>query len=220
MVAALLACAAPIGCRSIEAPPPLPPQRVLVNVTGGGGAPIAGVVVRPSAGSAGITDEHGVATVAIAGEEGAKVDLAVACPEGYAAPADVGRVVVRRASRPPRIDIACKPFQHAVVVAFKTTGASNIPILYLGQEIARTDDSGYALAELEPKVGETLEFTLSTSDPDQRWLRPQSPRRTVLVPEGDEIVTIEEKFVEERPKVRKPPPKKILIPRRLDADKS
>jgi hypothetical protein len=206
------------GCRTFEAPPPPAPQRILVQVSASNGSPLSGVAVRPSAGSSGTTNEEGVATLFLEGEEGTKIDLSVACPEGYVAPANLGRVVVRRASRAPHIEIPCKPYQHAVLIAFKTTGATNIPIRYLGEEIARTDGAGYALVELEPKVGETLDFTLGTDNPDQRWLRPQNPQRTVLVPEGEETLTIEQKFVEERPKVKKTPPKKIAVPKRIEPD--
>jgi len=214
-----LACALAAGCAGLRPPPPLPPQEIVVRVSAGEGEPLPGVSVRPSAGTQGVTDARGVTRILISGEEGAKVDLAVACPEGYAAPAGVTRVVVRRASKAPELDIPCKPYEHAVVIAFKTTGASGIPVLYLGREIARTDESGYALVELEPKVGETLEFTLDTSDPKYKFLRPQSPERTVQVPDGEEAFTIEQKFIEDKPKVKKAAAPRPNIPKELLPDK-
>jgi len=192
------------GCSSMRPPPPPPPQEVVIRVTAGDNAPLKGVQVRPtagpSAGTSGLTDQNGLVRIKIAGDEGARVDLAVACPEGYSAPPAVTKVTVRRASKVPQIDIPCRPYEHAVVIAFKSTGAVNIPILYLGREIARTDSAGYALIELEPKVGENLEFTLDTSDPSHKYLRPQSPGRSVQVPDGEEVFTIEQKFTEDRPK--------------------
>lgn len=179
-----------------------------MRVSAGDGAPLAGVTVRPSSGTIGTTDKNGVTRIQIHGEEGTKVDLAIACPDGYAAPASVTKVTVRRASKVPELDIPCKSYEHAVLVAFKTSGAVNVPILYLGREIARTDEAGYALVELEPKVGETLAFTLDTSANEKhKHLRPQSPQRTVQVPDGEEVFTIEQKFVEERPVVVRRPGK-------------
>ena len=209
---AVMAGGASAGCAGLRPPPPLPPQQILVRVSAGAGEPLAGVAVKPSSGKPAVTDAKGFARLEILGDEGAKVDLAVACPEGYAAPANVTRVTVRRASRTPELEIPCKGYEHAVLVAFKTTGATGIPILYLGREIARTDASGHALVELEPKVGETLEFTLDTSDPKLKFLRPQNPERSVRVPDGDEAFTVEQKFVEEKPKAVRAAVKKPQVP--------
>lgn len=183
-----------------------------MRVSAGAGEPLAGVAVRPSAGTQATTDAKGVARLKILGDEGAKVDLAIGCPEGYAAPSTITRVTVRRASRTPEFDIPCKGYEHAVLIAFKTTGAAGIPILYLGREIARTDATGHALVELEPKVGENLEFTLDTSDPKLKFLRPQNPERSVRVPDGDEAFTVEQKFVEDKPKAPRVVVKKNPIP--------
>lgn len=171
-----------------------------MRVSTGDGEPLNGVAVTTSAGPHGLTDSKGVAVLKIDGEEGAKVDLAIACPEGFATAAAT-HVTLRRADRPPLFDIPCKPYEHAVVIAFKTTGAPNLPITYLGTELTRTDAAGYALVELEPKVGESLKFTFDTSDPKLKHLRPQNPEVTIRVPDGDETFTIEQRFIEERPKV-------------------
>lgn len=187
-------------------------------MTAGAGEPLANVNVRPSAGTIGMTDSRGYARIRIAGEEGSKVDLQVSCPEGYAAPTGVTKVTVRRASKTPELEVPCKPYEHAVVVAFKTTGAKGVPILYLGREIAKTDDAGYALVELEPKVGETLEFTLDTNDPKLKFMRPQNPQRTVQVPDGEETFTIEQKFVEDKPKPKGFKAPKPNVPKEIKPD--
>lgn len=199
-LSAALVALASTSCHALQAPPPLPPQQVLVRVSTGDGEPLRGVAVKTSAGPQGVTDERGVVTLAIDGEEGAKVDLAIACPAGFATAATT-RLTLRRADRPPLFEIPCKPYEHAVVIAFKTSGAAGIPISYLGAELTRTDAAGYALVELEPKVGESLKFTFDTSDPKLKHLRPQNPEVTIRVPDGDETFTIEQRFVEEKPKV-------------------
>ncbi len=199
------------ACAGLKPPPPPQPQEIQVRVTADGD-PLAGVAVKPSAGTQAVTNARGIARLKITGEEGTKVDLSVVCPEGYAAPANVTHVTVRRASRIPEFDIPCKGYEHAVLIAFKTTGAAGIPILYLGREIARTDASGYALVELEPKVGETLEFKLDTSDPKLKFLRPQNPERSVRVPDGDEAFTVEQQFVEDKPKAGHVATKKVQAP--------
>lgn len=198
--ASLLVALSSIGCQSMQAPPPLPPQEIVVRVSTGDGEPLGGVAIQTSAGPRGKTDDKGVAVLRIDGEEGAKVDLAIACPAGFATAAAT-HVTLRRADRPPLFEIPCKPYEHAVVVALKTTGAANIPIMYLGSELTRTDAAGYALVELEPKVGEALKFTFDTTDPKLKNLRPQNPEVTIQVPDGDETFTIEQRFVEEKPKV-------------------
>ena len=180
-----------------------------MRVSTGEGEPLHGVGVASSDGAHGVTDDRGVTVLRIDGEEGTKIDLTIACPEGFATAAAT-RVTLRRADRPPLFDVPCKPYEHAVVIAFKTTGAANIPISYLGTELTRTDAAGYALVELEPKVDESLKFTFDTSDPKLKHLRPQNPEVTVRVPDRDETFTIEQRFVEEKPavvRVVKPQPK-------------
>jgi hypothetical protein len=206
------------GCHALQPPPPLPPQEVVVRVSTGDGEPLHGVAVRTSTGPQGQTDDRGVAVLKIDGEEGAKVNLSIVCPTGFAAAAST-HITLRRADRPPVFDIPCRPYEHAVVIAFKTTGAPNLPISYLGAELTRTDEAGYALVELEPKVGESLKFTFDTSDPKLKHLRPQNPEVTIRVPDGDETFTIEQRFIEDRPKVIKivkpiPKPVEIVAPKR------
>lgn len=220
-VAVAVAAVASTACASLAAPAPLPPQDILVRVNGGENVPLRGVTVKPSAGKEGRTDAHGVAHLQITGEEGARIDLTVTCPDGYAAPVNGTKITVRRTSKPPEFDVPCRPYEHAILVAFKTTGASGVPILYLGREIAKTDEAGYALVELEPKAGETLAFTLDTSDPKHKFLRPQNPERTVLAPDGsqgEEAFTIEQKFVEEKPKPKIVAAPKPILPKRLLPD--
>ncbi len=192
-----------MGCERLYAPPPLPPQEIIVRVSASDGAPLEGVLVRTGQRTSARTDGQGMARLHVEGEEGTKVDLAVACPPGYAAPSSISKVVVRRTSRPPQLDVPCRPLEHAVLIAFKTSGATGLPIVYLGRELARTDAAGYALVELEPKAGETLTFTLDTSAPEHRYLRPQNPEVNVQVPDVDEAFAIEQKFTVERPQIKK-----------------
>ena len=188
------------ACQAMQPPPPLPAQEIIVRVSTGDGEPLHGVAIQTSAGPRGTTDDKGVAVLRIDGEEGAKVELGIKCPTGFATAAAT-HVTLRRADRPPLFEIPCRPYEHAVVIALKTTGAVGVPITYLGSELTRSDSAGYALVELEPKVGEALKFTFDTSDPKFKHLRPQNPEVTIQVPDGDETFTIEQRFVEEKPKV-------------------
>lgn len=201
------------GCRWLAPPPPPPPMDVTVRVVGDPEEPLADVAVQAGSVVA-TTGRDGRATLALAGPDGTKVDLAVTCPPGFAPPSRATRVTIARTSHAPEYELACRHVDRGLLVAIRTTNAANVPIVYLEREIARTDDAGYALVRLEPKAGETLTFTLDTSSPRFKMLRPQRPELSLPTPEGDDAIAVEQKFTIERPRAVAAP--KPNVPRRLE----
>jgi hypothetical protein len=91
-----------------------------------------------------------------------------------------------------------------LVVAVRAQNGLNLPLRYLGREIARTDESGVCHALLQLPPSESVTLTLDTSGADK--LRPKSPEFKFTVPPHDEVVVFDQSFareVEPKPAVRR-----------------
>lgn len=199
--------ALPIGCASFRSPPPPGPTDVVVVVSSDPDEPLSDVEVS-AGGTTTKTDLDGRARLSLAGEDGTQVDLSVSCPPGFAPPSRMPSMIVRRSSGTPEYEVSCKHVDHGIIIALRTPGVPNLPVRYFGRVIGKTDAMGYALLKLEPRTGETLTLMLDTSDEKLRYLRPQNPELSVSVPDGEEVFTLEQKFVEEKPKVATKRPQK------------
>ncbi len=193
------------GCAALEPPPPPPPQQLKLQVVGEPGEPIADVPFLLDNKEIGRTNGEGVASFAVDGEDGRPFTLSVACPSGTVSSSRALELVLRRMDRAPTYDFHCVSTERSIVVAIRTEGATDVPVKYLGREIARTDAEGYALVHLVPKASEVVHLTLDTSsDPKHAMLRPIDPQVAVGA-NDDGAFTINQKFVTERRAVRAAP---------------
>lgn len=144
------------------------------------------------------TDASGHAHLNLQGMEGDVVGLTVKCPAGFESPASPLTVTVHRATgdtRAPHFDARCAPTLRTVVVGVRTERGPNLPVLYLGREVGRTDASGAALVALSVKPGEHVTLTLDTTPtgPGSR-LVPAQPSLTFVARDVDDFVTLDQKF--------------------------
>jgi hypothetical protein len=186
-----------VGCSQPRPPAPFP---IVVRVVGSTDEALEKVPVRVGTTRA-PTDGDGAARFSLLGEEGARLELGVECPTGAAPPASLPKITLARTSRPPEYLVPCRTLERGVLVAIHTVGVGGIRVLYLDREIARTDEEGYALARLQPKIGETVTLTFDTSDPRQKTLRPANPEQSIAITEAGGVYTVEQTFVNEKPKV-------------------
>lgn len=152
--------------------------RLSVQVTSDPGRPLPGVPVAYLGQTVGRTDAQGIAGLSVRGSEGEHVALTVSCPDGFHAPAKTVDVVLHHwseAGRKPEYEFQCSPLNRTVVVIVRADRGPNLPVLYLGREITRTDESGAAHALLSVPASDDLEITLSTTEPGSERLRPQNP---------------------------------------------
>jgi hypothetical protein len=146
------------------------------------------------------TDAKGDALIETKRPDGEVVTLVVKCPADSATPEPV-RVTVRRTEGQSitKFDRACRPQTRSIAVLVRAENGPNLPVMYLGKEVARTDSSGAAHYALKLKVGEPFTIGLSTNgNKDDQKLRPPNPSVPLIVGEGDEVKLINIKF--ERPK--------------------
>lgn len=199
--------AALTGCGGNQAPTLYPITLRVVSDN----RPLPGAQILLRERELGSTDANGAFQMQTPGVEGTTVDLTVRCPSGFTSPAQPVPVVLRstialdRAQRGSGIETTaeCPPSQRIAAVIVRTPGRANLPILYEGREITRTDLQGVAhmIFRVEPR--QTLSFRIDTAA--QPTLRPQSPLLTVTTREADDVYVASQSFDEEAARVIRRP---------------
>ena len=176
---------------------------IALRVQSDPGRPLAKARVLFEGKAAGVSDERGLVQLSVSGSEGARVNLAVECPQGYRSPGAPISAVLRRPNESDRhaeYSVLCPPVFRTVVVAVRADRGPNLPILQLGREVGRTDGAGAAHVLLKSAPEESLELTLDTSS--NPALRPHNPTTRFRVGQSDDILVFNEAFVLETPKKR------------------
>jgi len=207
----LTALCAPLAALAACKPVPPKPYPIAVRVQSDPGVQLPGAKLRLRGATISETDENGLALASLQGAPGDVLQLEVTCPENYKSPEAPLRVLLKplASGQRPEFQVSCPPLYRHVVVAVRTQNATDLPVLYRGREIARTDSkTGAAHALLEASPGDSLALTLNTDA--QKKLMPQNPELRVTVPEHDEIVVFDQQFT--APKPPKPPKKKAPPP--------
>jgi len=169
-------------------------------VSGDPGRPLAGALISHDRVEVGRTKDDGTVVLAIQGHEGETLPLEVICPAGFKSPTEPLAVRLRRLSDPAQrteYDVSCPPTTRKVVVAVRANNGKNLPVIYLGQEVARTDASGAAHVELEATPDDTVELTLGTDEKGNEHLKPQNPSAKFLVKNQDDVFVFTQDFVVE-----------------------
>lgn len=199
-LALLLSLASACGGEAKEKPP----VEVLIKVDSDPGKPIKGANVLFNGKAIATTDETGAARLTLNGNEGDTYDVNVKCPTGFQSPTKPLSIPLRRLADPsktPEYEVACPPTTRTIVVAVRAENGANLPVMYLGREVARTDSAGAAtvlLANLD--ADSQFELKLDTSEKGNEVLRPQNPASVFTIKRADDVFTFDQKFVVEKPK--------------------
>jgi hypothetical protein len=190
-----------LGCLgACLAPVAVPDQKVAFHVTSDPGKPLEGARILLDERELAKTGPDGVALVSFHAAIGNVVRVAVRCPQGHTSPTDaisVGlRGVVGEGKR-PEYEVSCPPTARSFVVAVRADNGANLPVLYEGQEVSRTDASGAAHVLVSAAPGEQFALTLGTDEKNAAHLRPHNPTVTFVAGDRDEILTMEERFVDD-----------------------
>ena len=193
------------GCDSFRSKPPAP-YEVVVKVEGDPGKPIEGAAILHNNAKVGVTAQDGSAMLKLRGDEGESLFFMVQCPEGHEAPSKPITVTLRRIADPtkhPEYTATCAPSMRTVVVAVRADNGPNLPVMYLGREVARTDESGAAHVMLTLRPAESFQLALKTTDEEAgALLRPQDPVATFVMKNQDDIVRFDQKFQVQRRVIR------------------
>jgi hypothetical protein len=201
LLAALLIPSA--ACNAFKPVPP-PPQEIIVHVSGDPGQPLKDAAFLYTGRQVATTGADGIGKLKLTGKDGEAFEIAVSCPEGFQSPSKPISVILRRLADPtkvPEYEVTCPPTARTVVVAVRADGGANLPVMYLGREISRTDSSGSAHVLLKLKPDETFDLILSTTDKGNERLRPQNPFASFVVKDRDDVFTFDQKFEQEKKKV-------------------
>ena len=140
----------------------------------------------------------------MSGNEGSTVDYTVRCPTDFASPAKPVTVILRSVvdkNKPPEWPVSCAPQIRKVVVAIRAEGGQNLPVTYLGQQVATTDASGAATVLLDMRPGDQFELKLDTSMKGYERLQPKDPVQAFHVRAKDEVLPWTPRFVVEKLKI-------------------
>lgn len=180
----------------------IPGYAVTVLVDGPSGSLSAVPVLRDGT-PLGTTAADGRLTVRLRGAEGDVARVSVTCPPGHEAPPAPTPIPLYRLTdpeRPPLYRVACRRNVNTVVVAVRATNGPHLPVLYLGKEVARTDESGAAHVGLELPPGERFELTLDTRGAGSERLRPANPTAVFVAKGQDELVFFDQRFDAPKPR--------------------
>lgn len=205
----IVAAAGVVSCSSFESPAPAP-YEVVVKVEGDPGRPLPGADVLIDNKRVASTGTDGTAALKLKGNEGETLLFHVKCPEGFQSPTKPLAITLRRIASPsirPEYAASCPPSTRTVVVAVRADNGPNLPVVYLGREVGRTDESGAAHILLTLKPDDAFQLMLKTDAEGGERLRPQNPMANFLVKGQDDMLVFDQAFVVERKKVRASGPK-------------
>jgi len=191
------------GCE----PPPPPAVTITVHTRTETGTAVADAAVFAGPTLVARTDREGLARLDIRGAEGETFYVRVDCPTGYRSPTEplsVRRLGIAAATAAPRYDVVCHELRHTMVIGVRAEGGPDLPILYLGKEVARTDRSGAAHVTVAMDVHERIELTIATAGKDNEKIHPQNPVAVFEMPDHDDIQLFPVTFTRD---VKKPPPR-------------
>ena len=176
------------------------PYALTLAATGEEHEPLAGVRVFDADALLGATEETGSLELQLQGREGDRVPLRIECPESFRSPPQplvVGLWQPSPGSPDPTFEVECVPLVHSYVVGIAAENGAHLPISYLNEPLAETDDFGVAHVLVRAPSQEQVSLTVDTSDRPE--LRPQSPSLAFVAGESSELVLLQVKFVAPRP---------------------
>ncbi|GAC1576424.1 MAG: hypothetical protein NVS3B20_25270 [Polyangiales bacterium] len=165
------------------------------------GRPLSGASLVSAHANRAVTDVQGRATLRLSGHDGDSSTLELTCPAGFIPDRPALSIVLHRmaSGSPPVVyEASCTPILRTVVIGVRAEGGANVPLVYLGKVVARTDSSGAAHVVLAVKPGEQVQLVLDTTGRALEGLRPKSPTLSFSAKDRDDFVILEQRFTVEK----------------------
>lgn len=187
-----------IACQ--RGPAPARQYRILIEAEDAERTSLPGVEIARRGRSLGATSSSGGLKLDLSGSEGQLVELEARCPASFVPERQTLSVALRRLQDPrkmPTYRVTCRPELRTAVIAIRASNGPDLPVIYLGREIARTDSSGVAHVALSLRPGERYELGLDTG---AKPLSPKNPRAVFVAGNEDELVFFDQRFQSKRPR--------------------
>lgn len=184
-----------LGCETVSHQPKPNGYELVVHVESDPSRPLVGARLLHGGQELGASGADGRVTVRATGSDGERIALEVVCPGGYRSPEAPLNVTLRHAggsNERPEYFAACPPLTRKLVIAARLEHGVNLPIRYLGRELARSDSDGIAHLLLEGETDKTVELTIDTTEQPQ--LRPKSPSARFRIGNQDDVVLLAQTF--------------------------
>lgn len=181
------------------------------------GEPLPNLTIVADGKELGMTDKTGKLSISVSGNDGQRIDLAASCPDGFRGPTEQPKLVLRTfesvdptSNKRTTLEVICTATERYAVIAVKTQ-IPNIPILFQGENIAKTSETGVAHAMLKLPIDSNVRLELDTRlRPD---LRPQNPSRIFSIEKEDTFMVWNQELKEEKKKITKKIRKKRVEPK-------
>jgi hypothetical protein len=184
-----------VGCANVSQTPKPNGYELLVHVESDPSHPLAGARLLRAGRELGVSAADGRVAVRATGNEGERIELEIACPTGFRSPEAPLMATLRHAvgsGERPEYFAACPPLTRKLVIAARLEHGKNLPIRYLGRELARSDSDGVAHLLVEGEADKTVELTIDTAE--QPGLRPKSPTARFRIGNKDDVVVLAQTF--------------------------
>ncbi|HKO49115.1 MAG TPA: Ig-like domain-containing protein [Polyangiaceae bacterium] len=182
------------GCSKVLGEPPSYAFSFTIRVASDDGTPIKGAQIGTSSSQTATTDDAGRARLEVTGREGDRRPFLVRCPSDFQSPPEPLVISLHHNAEGAASAVysaTCVPFKRTVVVAVRLEGGPGLPIYYLDEEVARTDESGAAHFIVKAVPGEPFRIAVRTQEVDED-LRPIDPTAELSVGASDDIVLFEQ----------------------------
>jgi hypothetical protein len=194
----LLGAAAALATLTSACSPTIPRvyvQDATVRVESDPGVPLAGVTLMFDGKQLARTTSDGLAQLRMSGRDGDTFHVGVVCPDGFVAAAPVEfDLLVRRgeSARIPEFATRCARSVRRAVVAVRANNGANLPVLYLGRQVAKTDSAGAATLALDVRPGSDVELVIDTRA--SKKVHPQNPVLSFKARDQDDFVVLDQSF--------------------------
>lgn len=206
-----------VGCSKLFGEAPTYLFQFTIRVVSDDGTPIRGAELGAGSNRGAVTDATGQARLEVRGREGDRRSFPVRCPKEFQSPVQPMLISLHQnaeGAKNPVYGATCVPLKRTAVVAVRLLGGAGLPIYYLDQEVARTDESGAAHFIVHAVPGEPFRVVVKTQEIDED-LRPVDPSAELSVGPADDIVLFEQKLTRAVRYVPPPARRRRLLPQRL-----
>jgi hypothetical protein len=164
------------------------------------GAPVPGAEVLSSGKILSKTPDDGRVQLRMSGHDGDVFHVDVACPAGFRpSGSHEFDLLVRRSEdgRTPELTVRCLRLTRRALVAVRANNGGDLPVMFLGREVARTDSAGAATIVMDVSPGEDVELVLDTKG--KKKMHPQNPVLSFRATEKDDVFVVDQTFTVDKP---------------------